>query len=216
MAGLFSPDSKPYKFMSRLTDVVKLNFLWLIFSLPIVTMGAATIAAFSVTLKMCEDEEGYIGQDFLKAFKANLKQGIPMSFISLISIWAVYLDFQIFRAATEHNVVFLIIGVIGAYIVGFTLLYVFPLLARYENKLFATLKNSFRISMKYFVRSLCLFLLVAFELAVIFWNTTTIFIGVIMGPVFVMFTISAFAINIFHDLEKIPGTVTNKNSDEEE
>lgn len=38
----FSVDGGLYKFISRLWDVIKLNFLWLLFSLPIVTMGAAT------------------------------------------------------------------------------------------------------------------------------------------------------------------------------
>ena len=44
------------------------------FSLPIFTIGATTCAAFSVTLKMVDDEEGYVGKMFIKAFKENLKQ----------------------------------------------------------------------------------------------------------------------------------------------
>lgn len=54
MAGFFSTDSKLYRFMSRLTDLVKLNLMWLIFSLPIITLGISTIAAYTVTLKMAE------------------------------------------------------------------------------------------------------------------------------------------------------------------
>ena len=66
---LFSVDSPVYKFLSKFLDVVKLNFLWIIFSIPIVTVGASTVAAMSVGLKMVDDEEGYIGKTFLKAFK---------------------------------------------------------------------------------------------------------------------------------------------------
>ncbi|MBQ7784332.1 MAG: YesL family protein [Oscillospiraceae bacterium] len=202
MANLFSPESAPYKFMSRLTDIVKLSLLWLLFSLPIVTMGISTIAAFTVTLKMAEETEGHIGHDFLKAFKANWKQGIPMSFITVICIWAVYLDFQIFNAVTENAIVFLIIGIVAAYVFGFSLLYVYPLLARYENTIVNCLRNSFRISMKFFLCSLLLVLILAFELAVIFWNGTTLFVGMLMGPAFIMYTVSAFAIKIFHELDK--------------
>lgn len=214
MSGIFSPEGKLYQFMSRLTDVVKLNLLWILFSLPIVTMGAATIAAFSVTLKMVEDNEGRIAHSFVKEFKANLKQGIPMSFISIICVWALYIDFQI-AALEDSSIVYLIIGIIAAYVFTFSLLYVYPLLARYENTLLASIRNSFRISMKYFLRSVLLVLLVAVELALIFWDTKTVFVGVLIGPVFIMYTISWIAMKNFRDLEKIPGTVAQNDETEE-
>lgn len=214
MAGFFSVDSKLYRFMSKLTDLFKLNFMWLVFSLPIVTIGISTTAAYAVALKMAEGQEGYIGSEFLKAFKANWKQGLVMSVITIICVWAVYLDFQIFSAATENFVVFLIIGIVTAYVLGFSLLYAYPLLARYENTVMNTLKNSFRISMKYFLRSILLVLLIAFEIAVMLWNTATLILVVIVGPAFVMLTVSSFAMIIFRELEKVPGTVAEPSAEE--
>lgn len=214
MAGFFSIDSKLYRFMSKLTDLVKLNIMWLVFSIPIVTVGISTIAAYTVTLKMAEGEEGYIGRDFLKAFKENWKQGIPMSFITFLCIWAVYLDFQIFKAVEENAFVFLIIGIVTAYVFTFSLLYVYPLLARYENTILNSLKNSFRIGMKYFLRSLLLLFLSALEIVIMFFNNYTIIIVVIVGPAFLMLTVSTFAMVIFRDLEKIPGTVAESESTE--
>lgn len=212
MAGFFSVDSKLYRFMSKLTDLFKLNFMWLVFSLPIVTIGISTTAAYTVALKMAEGQEGYICGEFLKAFKANWKQGLVMSVITIVCVWAVYLDFRIFNAAEENSVVFLIIGIVSAYILGFSLLYAYPLLARYENTVMNTLKNSFRISMKYFLRSLLLVILVAFELAVMFWSLETLILLVLVGPAFVMLTVSSFAMIIFRELEKVPGTVAEAES----
>ena len=214
MAGFFSVDSKLYRFMSKLTDLFKLNFLWLVFSLPIVTLGISTTAAYTVALKMAEGQEGYIGGEFLKAFKANWKQGLVMSFITIICVWAVYLDFKIFSVAEENAYVFLIVGIVAAYVLGFSLLYAYPLLARYDNTVLNTLKNSFRISMKYFLRSLLLVLLIAFEIAVMFWNLATLILIVIVGPAFVMLTVSSFAMIIFRELEKIPGTVAETSAEE--
>lgn len=216
MAGFFHPDSKPYQFMERLTDVVMLSLLWLLFSLPVITLGASTIAVSAVTLKMAEDTEGKITEEFLKAFKSNLKQGIAMTFITLICLTAVILDFLIMNNTEGNSVVFLIIGVVSAYIFTFSLLYAYPLLARYENTVFAALKNSFEISMRYFLRSLLLVVIVGFELAVIMWNGTTQFVGVLIGPAFITFTVSAFAIKIFRELEKIPGTVRETKNEENE
>lgn len=204
MAGFFSTDSKLYKFMSKLTDLVKLNFMWLAFSLPVVTVGISTIAAYTVALKMAENEEGYIARGFLKAFKDNWKQGLIMSLITLLCAWAVYLDFQIFSAVEENSVIFLIIGVITAYVFTFSLLYAYPLLARYENTIPKTLKNSFSISMRYFLRSVLLVVLVAFEVAVMIWSPATYILIIIVGPAFVMLTVSSFAMIIFRDIEKNP------------
>ena len=54
----FSVESPLYKFMQSLWDILKLNFMWIIFCIPIVTIGGSTIAAFSVLLRMSEDQEG--------------------------------------------------------------------------------------------------------------------------------------------------------------
>ena len=41
----------------KLTNLLILNLYWVIGCLPLVTIGASTTAAFSVTLKMTEDGE---------------------------------------------------------------------------------------------------------------------------------------------------------------
>ena len=87
MSKLFSLDSGLYKFMSRLFDMLKLNAMWILCSIPIVTIGASTTAAFTITLKMVDEEEGYIAGPFLKEFKANLFKG---SAIGLIQLFAMY------------------------------------------------------------------------------------------------------------------------------
>ena len=53
---IFQADGKFYKFLNTVWEMLKLNFLWIIFSLPIITIGAATIAAFSITNKILNKE----------------------------------------------------------------------------------------------------------------------------------------------------------------
>lgn len=53
----FSVDSPFYRFIVKFFDVIKLNFMWLLFSLPIITIGASTVAAMSVALKMVYEIE---------------------------------------------------------------------------------------------------------------------------------------------------------------
>ena len=145
----FSVDSPLYKFMNRLMDVFKLNCMWLLCSLPIVTMGAATTAAYTITLKMVKDEEGYIAGPFWKEFKANLKKGSILGVIGMVASYAVYLDFQLYHAAKHHNIMFLIIGVVGVYLIFMHMVYAFPLMARYENSIINTMRNSYSIAAKF-------------------------------------------------------------------
>lgn len=212
--SIFSTDSKLYKFMSRFTDILVLNFLWVLCSLPVVTIGVSTIAACSVAMKMNEDKEGKITRDFFREFKSNFKQGLPMSFISVVSVWAVYLDLQLVAAAEEHVILFIIAATLAIYILGFSQLYVYPLLARYRNTIFRSLKNSFSISMRYFFRSILLIIVLAVELGLIFWNTATLFVGALIGPAVILYTISGMAIGIFRDLEKRPETVVDRSAEE--
>lgn len=193
--------------MQSLWDILKLNFMWIIFCIPIVTIGGSTIAAFSVLLRMSEDQEGNVIKDFWKAFKENWKQGILIGLLPPICFEAVFLDFQLCNAVENGGLGILIVGCFSAYIFIFCLIYVFPLLARYDNTVINSIKNSFRIGMKFFGRTFLLLAIIAVEVLIIFWNTTTMFIGLLIGPACIMYTISGVAMHIFRKIEEDPASL---------
>lgn len=207
--NFFSPDGAVYKFMRNLTDLLKINFLWILCSLPIVTLGGATIAAFEVTMKMSEDEEGYVARQFLKSFKENIKNGIPYGLLLILCPYVVWLDFHLFNEVEGNPMILLIMGIIAAFVFTLSLLYAFPLQARYENTLIRTLKNSADISIKFFLRTMSLVFVLFVEIVIIFWNTTTMFVGFLIGPACIIYTISGYARYFFRVLEKEPGAVSN-------
>ncbi len=193
--------------MQSLWDILKLNFMWIIFCIPIVTIGGSTIAAFSVLLRMSEDQEGNVIKDFWKAFKENWKQGILIGLLPPICFEAVFLDFQLYNAVEKGGLGILIVGCFSAYIFIFCLIYVFPLLARYDNTVINSIKNSFRIGMKFFGRTLLLLVIIALEVLIIFWNPTTKFVGTLIGPACIMYTISGVAMHIFRKIEEDPASL---------
>lgn len=205
----FSVDGALYKFISRFWDMIKLNFLWLLFSLPIVTMGAATVAVYSVTLKMVDESEGYVARQFVKAFKENWKQGIPLGLIALFCSYVVYLDFEMFNKIEGNPTILLVFGIISAFVFGMALIYAFPLSARYENTLIGTLKNSVNIATRYLLRTLALVFVLAVEVVIFLFNHMTIIFGILIGPACIMLTISGFALYFFREIEKEPGSVRN-------
>ncbi len=199
---LFSVDGPLYNFLSHLLDMIKLNFLWLIFSLPVVTIGASTAAAFAVTLKMADEREGYIAKQFWTAFKENFKQGILTGLLNLFFVYALYLDFQLLHAVEGNPVYFLILGIVGSVMCFGYFIYSYALMTRYENTFLQTLKNSMDISVKYFGRTIMVAVVLVVETVVFMFNTTTIFLGLLIGPAVMFLTISGPALYIFRDIEK--------------
>lgn len=202
MKELFSVDGKLYRFFQRLWDMIQLNFFWLICSLPVVTIGASTIAAFSVTNRMIDETEGYIYKEFFKAFKSNIKQGIPLGLLNLVCVYAVYLDFELFNKIDDNPVLFLIFGIAGCFVFTFCFIYAYALAARYENTLLSMIRNSFSISLKYFLRTMLLIIVLAVEIVIFIWNSLTVWIGIFIGPSCIILTISGFAMYFFREIEK--------------
>ncbi len=206
----FSIDSPLYRFLCRLWDIIQINFFWMVCSIPIITMGASTAAAFKVCLHMVDEEEGYIYKEFFQGFKENWKQGTVLEILTLFCMYVVYLDMQLFYAVEGNPVGFLIVAVLSGFVFFLCLIYAFPLIARYKNTLRATIKNSFTISRKYFFRTFMMLAVVGIEILVWMFNTTTLFIGFFIGPACIIFTISGVALRIFQMIEKQPGAVVEE------
>lgn len=214
--SFFSIESPLYKFMSRLTDIIKLNFLWILCSIPVITMGASTAAAFSITLKMVEDEEGYVAKTFFHEFKVNLKKGSVIGIIQFIALYAIYLDFQLAGAVESSSTMFTVVGVIASFLAFMHLVYAYALLARYENTIINTMRNSYSICIRYFKKTIGLFLVLALEFVVFLWNFSTIFLAVLIGPACIIYTISGFARPLFRIIEADNEERAAQSQEEEE
>lgn len=148
MGKMFSADGPVFRFLDKTVNVIFLNILWVIFSLPVITAGASTTAMFSVMMKMARDREGYMWKGFWKAFKENFKQAtkIWLVFLAVISIivFDIYAFYVLLDLSFGRYIGALLIGIL--IIVLFGLVYVFPLQAQFENKVKQTIINAFYIS----------------------------------------------------------------------
>ncbi|MBP5175596.1 MAG: YesL family protein [Treponema sp.] len=193
--SLFSPESKLYKGLSFFASVLLLNFCWILFSLPIITVGASTLAAYSVVFKMLENKEGYVFKDFWKGFKENWKQGTVLWLITLVAIYGFYLDVQILK--TDPGIPVIVASIVAFVLVAFSLIYAYPLAARYENKVFFHIKNSFLLSVSYLGRTFFLVLILFTEIGVFLWNTHTLIFLVLVGPAVLIYSVAGSAKKIF-------------------
>lgn len=200
--GIFSQNSKFVKFVNKMLDVLWLNILWIVCCLPIITIGASTCAAYSVTLKLVDDEEGYIAKMFFKAFKQNFKQGTIMWVITAPCIYFAYLIWQVVIKSDDANFLIIIGAIVYTALVVVTNLYTYPLIARYENKLINMVKNSVAISVQFFGKTFFLVFLIALEVFLILWNRWTLLAGILIGPEIIIYTVSGISKRIFQKLDK--------------
>ena len=188
--------------MMQLMDLLVLNFMWILCSISIITIGASTAAACAVTMKMSRDEESYIAKQFLKEFKRNWKQGTVLWLIVVAIGYALYLDTQILKASDDPSfvVIFMTIALILLMILCFS--YVFPLIARYENTVKNTIKNSVQITIRYFGRTLAMLFSLALIYVILNFNAIMIFFMILFGPGAMLYTYGYFCRQIFAKIEK--------------
>ena len=199
--SIFSPNSKLYNAISLVGNLLLLNLCWLLFSLPLVTVGAATVSCYAVAFKIIDGTEGYVFKDFFKYFKANFKQGTVLWLITAIVIYGFYLDVQILTKG-DPGIPAIVVSLVAFVAIFFSLLYTYPLCARYENKVFFHIKNSFLISTRYLGRTLFLLVVIICEVGILFWNTKTLIFAVIVGPIAIIFSIAGTAKRIFLEVDK--------------
>ena len=135
------------RFMYAMADLLICNLLWLLCSLPVLTIGPATCALFTVTLKIAADEPVETVREFFAAFKSNFKPAFILGLIALFAVLVVYSD-GVYAFSVEGGVkIFFCIltGIVAAVLLTY-LCYVFALQAKFENTIAAHIKNAFLLA----------------------------------------------------------------------
>jgi uncharacterized membrane protein YesL len=201
MQKVFSIEGRIFSTLAKMFDLLILNMVFLISCLPIVTIGASLTALYSVTLKMVRNEESNVVKDFWSSLKKNLKQSSIIWFGALFVI-----AFFMFLAQTilsENSVIlFPLLLLVTVSLLSF--MYVFPLIAKFENSCLNILKNAFFISLHSAAYSILLFMITIVFVAVIpIFFQKFLFIWLFLG-----FSTSAFVKSFL--FEKIFNTYIKK------
>lgn len=107
MSEFFNPDNSIMRFITKIANSVYLNILWLVCSLPVVTIGASTTSLFYVTLKMAKNEEGNITAAFFRSFRDNFKQATKIWLILLATGIVFALDGYVFYHMRFENMLWI-------------------------------------------------------------------------------------------------------------
>ena len=158
-----------YRACKVIGDVVTISALFLLFCLPVVTIGASVTALYYTVYRKYYKKSDSISKDFMHSLKDNLKNGIIVHMIYLI--YSAIAGFNIYFAFFGWGDIrlpdwYMIVSLLPLLPLIFTLPFVYALMARFNNGIKGTLKNSFTLCMINFPKFLLIWLIVIVALAV--------------------------------------------------
>ncbi len=196
MGRFFNLDSPFVSFMNRVADLMILNIIYILVCIPVITIGPATTALYYVTLKMARNEESYIIRSFFRSFKLNFVQGLVMWIFDLVFAGIMVLDFMVMNGkiagvgnadSTIFSVIRVVLMVLSIFAL-FTVTFSFPVLAKFDNTIKNTYRNSFLMSCRHFPTTLLIILIWS---VVIF--TGYYFPQLLIVHILILFSLAAFA-----------------------
>ncbi len=168
----FRPDSPLMRALGRTGDLALVNVLFLLCSLPVVTLGASATALYTVTFQMVRGEEKQIAKTFFTAFARNFSQATLLTLIFLVVGAGLYVDLRVMQANPAAFPWLLRVGAgFVAFAAAITLPYAFALQARFANRISRTIKNAFVLAVTHPLTSLLTAALMLFPLCLALFAT---------------------------------------------
>lgn len=156
-----------------------LSIIWLVCSLPIITFGASTNALYYAVHKSVRGNRGYLTKNFFHAFSKGFKQA-TLSWLVLLVVQIVlgmdaYITFQTLKAGNTMGVFFYFFLIMIAFSIIWGC-YLFSYIARFEDSVKATLKNTVLMMIIHLPWSLLVLVLFAVAAFVVYLFPVLIFL----------------------------------------
>ena len=162
---MLRPESPIGQVLTWVCNLLLLSLLYLVFSLPVFTVGVSAIALYEEVFAVREGRDGILIKDFFDAFRRNFRKGMGMLavYAAAILLTGGITGALILVGLPVRPAVLLSLAVIGGLVCWV------PVLAgRYEQKLGVTVRNSYLIGIRNLPVTLLLALL-NFGLPALVW-----------------------------------------------
>jgi len=176
--AMFDQENPFWRFMTRFFNVAYAGFLWFATSIPLVTMGAATVALYQYTLQLVRGEEGYVGKTFFAAFRKNFRKATIlwgcMVAVSALLLFAIWMSRNL--GSSLGNILFFALLSLS-FIVLVMMVHSFPLLVQYDLTIMQTIRRSFVLGLGNLHYSVTLLVVFALQAVLLYYVPLTIFVS---------------------------------------
>ena len=131
------------------SELVFLNILWILTSLPVVTIGASTAAMYRVVLDMHLQTDGSNAKRYFRAWKENWKQATMLWLPTLAVLVLFFIVFQSFE--TLDGSLGLAVKLLLCFVTLVTLMinaYGYAYMCFFEDKLLTVVKNALGLAVQ--------------------------------------------------------------------
>ena len=154
---MFSLNGPLWRALNFIGDVVILHFLWVVHSLPLVTIGASTTALYYAAMRRIRTDEGSVWSNFRQSFRENFRQSTLYWLGLALAAAVLWLDLNF--TSTYGGPVATVMMVACAMLLlpyWMVLLYIFPVQAKFRNGMFDNFKNALLLAIRHFPLTLVL------------------------------------------------------------
>jgi len=148
MENNFEQDPGIVNLLMDFADLIIANLLWLVTSIPVITLGASTAALYSVVRTPGGKRySASVVKNYFSAFAKNFKTA-TLSFLILLipGVLVAVNAFMLIFGLLEASIISYVICGLSILLFVFAWNYVFPLIATFDNTVFKTLSNALILS----------------------------------------------------------------------
>lgn len=181
MKEFFGSDGPFLDFIRRIGLLIFASLLWLLGSLPVLTIGSSSAALYYAVVKCIIHDRSHVGKEFFRAYKRNFWKGLLITIGTVFLAFMIYLNREVILAASEGNeavlasyflgsvggssvTVFVVLNGLAIFLFA-VILYLLPVMTRFEMKLGALIKFSVFLAIRYFYFTIVLMLAAVFIVA---------------------------------------------------
>lgn len=222
MKNFFSLENPLIQFLSRACDLMIINLLFIVSCIPVFTIGAAICGMTKVCQAIVTGDERGTWQLYVTGFKNSFKQATAVWLCVLlvaISLFCYWLIIDNFCRGALAVVLLIVMGVFGLIALSLVV-YLFPLIARYENSLREHIRNAGILAITRLILTvvLIIFTAVPFILPLISLEAflQTLIFWIIIGFGFLCYMANLMLKPIYSILESPSMQAGNKEAEEVE
>lgn len=199
----FDPENNLWSWIGRIPEIVILSALWVLMSLPIITLIPASIALYDAMARNVRPDEKGAYRRYFRTFWQELGRGILMSLLWLVIAAVLFVGFRILeRQAGESQgwaVYALVYQVLSLLPLGI-FLWVIPLESRFVYPYWTLHKNAAVMMLSYLPRTFLMLVL-----------TVAAFVGCWYCPFILAFVPGLLALLISIPVEKVFEKMTKED-----
>lgn len=202
--NILKPDSPVMDFLRTVTNLVIVNILFIICSIPIITFGAAYSAKYYVAMKVIRGEGTGVFVPFFKAFKRNFKQSTAVWIVMLVAIFLIIFDWRWITYNGWSNTEFIYKFGVIAFSVAVLLMTmaIFPTIARYDMKTSELFKAALIFIIIKFIPLVLIVLLIIASVIACLWYAQWFPLVYVFTSTTITYFLSIIFIKQFDKLEK--------------